>query len=595
MPANVFPLEAGILPRRSVYCRIADVRYEANISQFPALADPTIYPDDRIYTLLERTADLIERLTQQHFGPIRKHFYRDGRNGRLMEDPDANQILEIEEVNLVLPDHTTFTLSPQVYVVYQRGVRLRRGETGLPSERAVKEGGEAWTLNNYSKTRREITLPDELHNAEIYGTFGWMEPTVIKSTTDVYMGGKIVASSKEVTMLTAALNQGDKILQVANTGSFQINDVLHIDPRQNNFWVIVGGVWALYTTTTGPLANGGTSVQLTTLGTVPPVFTTIDSSMNGLPLPQSVITVASTAGFPATGGQILVSSTNGIQTITFTGIEGNSFIGCGGGTGNLLTGQLVQSWANVNVGDVVTINDGVNPAVQVTVTAINVGTNTISFAAVVLTATINAGALATIPAPPEIVTQWYATTTMVLIPGGTYVTLNDISNAEVGDQVTIDDGNTSTTVIITQIQASSNTIFFAPAVMLVYNALSPGSIASGATVIATRNTISPGYVTIDPSPKFAIQAAPVIRWGRVPRQIKEACLRAFFVLKGGLFQNPANNPTNYWLNKSEKTDNYQYERFQIFTTPANLFSGTGDPIADSILSNFRASPYTQYV
>lgn len=585
-----FPLVAGTAPRRPIYCRIQDIRDEGVGT---ALADPTLYPDARIITLLERTADLIERLTQQHFGPIRKNFYRDGRNGRQIEEPDANKILEIEVVNLVLPDHTTFSLSPQVYVVYDREVKLRRGETGLPSERAVKEGGEAWTLNNYSKTRREITLPDELHNVQVMGTFGWLDRTVPKSTVDPAAGGKIVLSSKETTLLQAQLNQGDKIIAVGSTGSFQIDDVLHIDPRQSNFWVIVGGVWALYTTTAAPLANGGTSVALTSLGGLLPIFTSLDVSMNTLTLPRSTITVASTAGYAPQGGQILVTTSAGIQSVSYTSIVGNNFEGCSGGVGTMSTGGLVQSWANVNVGDVVTINDGTT-SVNVTVTAINTNTNTISFAAVTLTATIVSGATAAIPAPPEIVTQWNTSTAGVLQPGGTFVQLADVSQAAIGDVVTIDDGNTQTSVVVTQVDPGSKTIFFAPCVMIVYNALSPGSIAAGANATATRNSINPGYVTIDPSPKDAVIGASVIRWGRVPREIKEATMRAFFVLKGGLFQDPSQSPINFYLNKSEKTDNYQYDRFPLFKNPSNLFSGTGDPVADSILSRYRAAPYAQY-
>src|SRR5205085_1899800 len=119
-------------------------------------------------------------------------------------------------------------------------------------------------------------------------------------------GKKVVLSSKEVTLLTRALAAGDTLLQVGNTGSFKVDDVLHIDPRQNNFWVIVGGVWKLYTTTTTPLLTGGTSATLAF--TLPPlVTTTIAVLSNGqtLPAPLGIINVVSTAGFNANGGEIL--------------------------------------------------------------------------------------------------------------------------------------------------------------------------------------------------------------------------------------------------------------------------------------------------
>lgn len=61
-------------------------------------------------------------------------------------------------------------------------------------------------------------------------------------------------------------------------------------------------------------------------------------------MPQAVIPVASTAGFPASG-IIYVTTTAGVQTVAYTGVTPTSFTGCTGGTGTLLTGRLVVSGA----------------------------------------------------------------------------------------------------------------------------------------------------------------------------------------------------------------------------------------------------------
>lgn len=73
--------------------------------------------------------------------------------------------------------------------------------------------------------------------------------------------------------------------------------------------------------------------------------TTIASGSNGQSLPQAVIDVASTAGanLPS-AGTIYVTTSNGPQTVSYTGITGGgtpSFTGCTGGTGTMSTGGAV--------------------------------------------------------------------------------------------------------------------------------------------------------------------------------------------------------------------------------------------------------------
>jgi hypothetical protein len=70
-------------------------------------------------------------------------------------------------------------------------------------------------------------------------------------------------------------------------------------------------------------------------------YTSIASGSNGQSLPQTSISVASTAGFPSSGFLYVVTS-NGYQTVNYTGTSGgNIFTGCTGGTGTMITGDPV--------------------------------------------------------------------------------------------------------------------------------------------------------------------------------------------------------------------------------------------------------------
>lgn len=239
---------------RPVYATIQDLRDEG--------LSVSIYPDARALVLLERAADTVERVTNQRFGPKREHFLRDGRNGRMALHPKAYRLIEVETVMLRLPDGTTFNLNREVFSLYPRYIRLRRGDTGLPSDRAVREGGESWTLNNYSKTRREISFPDDNQNVEVWGTFGIIEPSVVISRELANEAGAVLESSKEETTLGADLNMGDTSLRVVNVGTIRADDVLHIDPQGANFWVIVQGVFRWVDVTTEALATAGVQVKI---------------------------------------------------------------------------------------------------------------------------------------------------------------------------------------------------------------------------------------------------------------------------------------------------------------------------------------------
>ncbi len=76
---------------------------------------------------------------------------------------------------------------------------------------------------------------------------------------------------------------------------------------------------------------------------VAPVITstTISVLSNGAALPQTIINVASTAGFP-TSGTILVTTSTGVQNVKYTGKTATTFTGCTGGGGTMSTGGRVQ-------------------------------------------------------------------------------------------------------------------------------------------------------------------------------------------------------------------------------------------------------------
>jgi len=83
--------------------------------------------------------------------------------------------------------------------------------------------------------------------------------------------------------------------------------------------------------------SGGTNMEIADLelnGNWGNAVTTVASASDGAVLPQAVINVASTAGFPSSG-TVLIILPGGAQTITYTGKTATSFTGASGGTGTL--------------------------------------------------------------------------------------------------------------------------------------------------------------------------------------------------------------------------------------------------------------------
>jgi hypothetical protein len=101
-----------------------------------------------------------------------------------------------------------------------------------------------------------------------------------------------------------------------------------------------------------------------------------------------------------------------------------------------------------------------------------------------------------------------------------------------------------------------------------------------------------GEVSIDPSCFRADAGAAVFRYGAVHRLIRQAVLRTAVArqyVPGSEDEADVEARTRI---RREETDNYEIEFFAPSSAKgaggAGFWSGTGDPIADSILSKFRA-------
>ena len=72
---------------------------------------------------------------------------------------------------------------------------------------------------------------------------------------------------------------------------------------------------------------------------------TLAAAMNTLTLPHASITLASAtewaSNFGMTSGRVNITTSAGVQTVSFTGISGNVLTGCTGGTGTMSTGGAV--------------------------------------------------------------------------------------------------------------------------------------------------------------------------------------------------------------------------------------------------------------
>jgi hypothetical protein len=82
------------------------------------------------------------------------------------------------------------------------------------------------------------------------------------------------------------------------------------------------------------------------------VSSTIAAGSNGQTLPQATIDVAA-AAFPAAGGVVAITTSAGVQTVTYTAYSAGVFTGASGGTGTMTTGGAVAFYGHgVAEGDV---------------------------------------------------------------------------------------------------------------------------------------------------------------------------------------------------------------------------------------------------
>jgi len=114
----------------------------------------------------------------------------------------------------------------------------------------------------------------------------------------------------------------------------------HRDPVANTLTVLAGAVNTSASVTVSAAGSAGNTTKIYAYG----MTTLITAGSNGAMLPQAIINVGSTAGFPSTGGTIyVVNNTPATETVTCTGTTGTTFTGCGGGTGTLATNGVVSS------------------------------------------------------------------------------------------------------------------------------------------------------------------------------------------------------------------------------------------------------------
>jgi len=188
--------------------------------------------------LLELSAEIIESLTQQFFGPKRLTLRIDGLGRHMVEEANKNKIIEIESVAILSPAGDSYILDPEYYVVDDRAVRLRKLDRNpSPYERAF----QAWPEHRFIY---------DYQNVEVTGVFGWLS-----------------LDTKFETTLTTALARAGTSFQLAAPGDISVNDVLLID---STFWVIVSAITPAGLVTIDPSPKAaGTGASVVRYGKVP--------------------------------------------------------------------------------------------------------------------------------------------------------------------------------------------------------------------------------------------------------------------------------------------------------------------------------------
>ena len=115
--------------------------------------------------------------------------------------------------------------------------------------------------------------------------------------------------------------------EFTSAGSVIVNVGIPIGPTVLNEDTIIGR--RIYVTKAGAPATGITPTAAQWFLVVADFSTTLAAGMNGLPLAGNAsITVASTTGFKATNGNILVTTTAGVQPVAYATVDATHFLGC---------------------------------------------------------------------------------------------------------------------------------------------------------------------------------------------------------------------------------------------------------------------------
>jgi hypothetical protein len=105
-----------------------------------------------------------------------------------------------------------------------------------------------------------------------------------------------------------------------------------------------------YNNAVGPLQSGVAAAQAAAAqaaanqAALAALQTTVASGSNGVVLPYPTIDVADASGFPSSGSLCIGTmypTPGNVNVVTYTGISGNTFTGCSGGSETLYTGETV--------------------------------------------------------------------------------------------------------------------------------------------------------------------------------------------------------------------------------------------------------------
>ncbi len=156
----------------------------------------------------------------------------------------------------------------------------------------------------------------------------WAEPGDLQSGGDGYWHAVTIPGDG------AGADQNFKISNSTTAlGVMGLDFSASSDPNPVNGYLAASG--GLRTTNNVPAVVART-ISLTT---------TVSAASNLATLPTGTINVVSTSGF-STSGTILIQSSAGPQTVTYTNVTGTSFTGCVGGTGTIITGSIVAQTNN---------------------------------------------------------------------------------------------------------------------------------------------------------------------------------------------------------------------------------------------------------